>query len=72
MKMQLYAYTGTGTHWGRASACLELQEATVEFMPCRSIDFEAEADGVGVIFPVHIWGLPKSRYCVHQSLQVKT
>ena len=59
MKMRLYAYTGTGNSlWIARQLALELQEATVEFMPCLSNDFEAEADGVGVIFPVHIWGLP--------------
>jgi ferredoxin len=72
MKMQLYAYTGTGNSlWIARQLALELQEATVEFMSCRSSDFEAEADGVGVIFPVHIWGLPGHVIRFINHLQVK-
>jgi ferredoxin len=59
MKTRLYAYTGTGNSlWIARQLALELKEATLEFMPYPSRDFEVEADGVGIIFPVHIWGLP--------------
>jgi Pyruvate/2-oxoacid:ferredoxin oxidoreductase delta subunit len=72
MKTRLYTYTGTGNSlWIARQLALELQEATVEFMPCRSSDFEVEADGVGVIFPVHIWGLPGHVIRFINHLQVK-
>ena len=72
MKMRLYAYTGTGNSlWIARQLALELQEATVEFMPWRSSDFEAEADGVGLIFPVHIWGLPNHVIAFINHLQIK-
>jgi ferredoxin len=72
MKMRLYAYTGTGNSlWIARQLASELQEAAVEFVSCRSIDFEAEADRVGVIFPVHIWGLPNHVIAFINHLQVK-
>jgi ferredoxin len=72
MKIQLYAYTGTGNSlWVARQLASELQEAAVEFMPCRSIDLTAEADRVGVIFPVHIWGLPNHVIAFINHLQVK-
>lgn len=59
MKTRLYVYTGTGNSlWIARQLGLELREATFEFMPYPSRDLEVEADGVGIIFPVHIWGLP--------------
>jgi Fe-S-cluster-containing hydrogenase component 2 len=76
MKIQLYVYTGTGNSlWVARQLALELQEATVEFMPCRSNNFEsAEAGGVGVIFPVHIWGLPNHviRFIHHLQVNPET
>jgi hypothetical protein len=35
------------------------------------MDFVAEADGVGIIFPVHIWGLPAHVIQFIKHLQVK-
>ena len=63
MKTRLYVYTGTGNSlWIARRLALELKEAPLEFMPYLSVgfkgDFKAEADQVGIIFPVHIWGLP--------------
>ena len=40
-------------------------------MPSSSNDFATEADGVGVIFPVHIWGLPGHVIHFINHLQVK-
>jgi formate hydrogenlyase subunit 6/NADH:ubiquinone oxidoreductase subunit I len=72
MKIGLYAYTGTGNSlWIARQLVRELQEATVQFMPFLSNDFEAEADGVGIIFPVHIWGLPNHVIRFINHLQVK-
>jgi ferredoxin len=63
MKMRLFVYTGSGNSlWIARQLALELKEATLEFMPFLSADFKGdfviEADRVGIIFPVHIWGLP--------------
>jgi len=59
MKMQLYVYTGTGNSlWIARQLALELKEVTVRFMPYSLRSFEVEAEGVGIVFPVHIWGLP--------------
>jgi formate hydrogenlyase subunit 6/NADH:ubiquinone oxidoreductase subunit I len=59
MKIRLYVYSGTGNSlWIARRLAMELKEATVQFMPSPSRDFEVEADGVGLVFPVHIWGLP--------------
>ena len=59
MATKLYVYTGTGNSlWIARELALGLKEATVEFIPNISRDFKVEADQVGIIFPVHIWGLP--------------
>jgi hypothetical protein len=59
MDTKLYVYTGTGNSlWIARQLALELKGATVEFMPYLSKDFMVEADRVGIVFPVHIWGLP--------------
>ncbi len=54
MKTERYIYTGTDNAlWVARQLALELQEASIQFMPCLSGDFEA-ADRVGIFFPVHI------------------
>ena len=59
MKMRWYVYTGTGNSlWIARQLALELKEVSLHFMPYLSTNFKVEADGVGIIFPVHIWGLP--------------
>lgn len=59
METRLYVYTGTGNSlWAGRLLAQALGEASVEFMPCPSEDFPVKADRVGLIFPVHIWGLP--------------
>ena len=59
MKTVLYVYTGTGNSlWIANQLAAELKEATIKFMPLLSGDVESNADCVGIIFPVHIWGLP--------------
>ncbi len=59
MKIQLYVFTGTGNSlWAARQLALELKEVSLRFMPYLSRDFKVEADSVGIIFPVHIWGLP--------------
>ena len=72
MKIRLYVYTGTGNSlWIARQLALELKEATLEFMPHLSRDLKVEADGVGIIFPVHIWGLPIRVIQFINHLQVK-
>lgn len=59
MKTKLYVYTGTGNSlWAARQLALELKEVSLHFIPNLSRDFKVEANGVGIIFPVHIWGLP--------------
>ena len=43
----------------------------IEFMPNLSRDFMVEANQVGIIFPVHIWGLPNHVIQFIKQLQVK-
>jgi len=72
MKMQLYVYTGTGNSlWIARQLALELKEATLHSMPYLSEGFEVEADRVGIIFPVHIWGLPSRVIQFISHLRVK-
>jgi ferredoxin len=59
MKIELYVYTGTGNSlWVARQLALELREVSLHFMPFLSRDIKVEANTVGIIFPVHIWGLP--------------
>jgi Pyruvate/2-oxoacid:ferredoxin oxidoreductase delta subunit len=59
MKIRLFVYTGTGNSlWIARRLAQELKETTLEFMPNVSKNFTVEADRVGIIFPVHIWGVP--------------
>jgi len=72
MATKLYVYTGTGNSlWIARQVALELEDATVEFVPNLSEDFKVEADRVGIIFPVHIWGLPSHVIQFITHLQVK-
>ena len=73
MKTRLYVYTGTGNSlWIARQLALGLKEAIIEFMPNLSRDFMVEANQVGIIFPVHIWGLPNHVIQFIKQLQVKT
>ncbi|MCJ7664809.1 MAG: hypothetical protein MUO24_11305, partial [Desulfobacterales bacterium] len=61
MKIRLYVYTGTGNSlWVARQLAAELKKATIEFVPRSKKAFNVQADAVGIIFPVHIWGLPSS------------
>jgi flavodoxin len=73
MKTKLYVYTGTGNSlWIARQLALELKGATLEFMPNLSKDLAVEADRVGIIFPVHIWGLPSRVIQFVNHLQVNS
>jgi ferredoxin len=57
---QLYIHTGTGnTLWVARQLASELTGADLTFMPYLFKTLPIQADRVGVIFPVHIWGLPR-------------
>jgi ferredoxin len=72
MRMRSYVYTGTGNSlWIARQLALELKEVGLHFMPYLSRDFEVEADAVGIVFPVHIWGLPIRVIRFINHLQVK-
>ena len=72
MATKLYVYTGTGNSlWVARQLALELKEATVAFIPNLSKEFRVEADRVGIVFPVHIWGLPSHVIQFIHHLQVK-
>ncbi len=72
MKTRLYVYTGTGNSlWVARQLASELKRATIEFMPCPQKAFKAQADAVGIIFPVHIWGLPSRVIQFVKHLKVK-
>ncbi len=72
MRTQLYVYTGTGNSlWVARRLALELKEATLEFMPYLSRDVRVNTDRVGIIFPVHIWGLPIRVIQFINHLQIK-
>jgi ferredoxin len=59
VETKLYVYTGTGNSlWIARQLALELKETTLQFMPLLSEKIRVEADRVGLVFPVHIWGLP--------------
>lgn len=59
MATKLYVYTGTGNSlWVARQLALELKDALVQFIPNLSRDLKMDADRVGIIFPVHIRGLP--------------
>ena len=59
MKNTIYYYTGTGNSlWAARKLGTELKEARIASMR-RAIPEDAEAEAVGLVFPVHIWGLPR-------------
>jgi len=72
MATKLYVYTGTGNSlWVARQLALELNDATVQFIPNLSTEFRVEADRVGIVFPVHIWGLPSHVIQFINHLQAK-
>jgi len=72
MNTRLYVYTGTGNSlWIARQLAIELKEASLEFMSDSPRDFMVGADKVGLIFPVHIWGLPHRVIQFLNRLQIK-
>ena len=72
MTTKLYVYTGTGNSlWIARQLALELKDAHVQFIPNLSRDLKVDADRIGIIFPVHIWGLPSHVIQFIDHLQIK-
>jgi len=72
MRTTLYVYTGTGNSlWIARQLALELEDAALQFMPFLSKEMQTEAGRVGIIFPVHIWGLPSHVIQFVHRLHVK-
>jgi ferredoxin len=61
MTTDLYYYTGTGNSlWtARTLASLLSTTGSVSFLPLSAASVESRADTVGIVFPVHIWGVPR-------------
>ena len=60
MKTDLFFYTGTGNSlWTARSLAKELGDAEViPITRCSGAPVVSRAEAIGIIFPVHIWGLP--------------
>ncbi len=59
MKTILYYYTGTGNSlWTARLIAAELGDATLCPMFLMHGDAMADAEAVGLVFPVHMWGVP--------------
>jgi len=72
MKTRLSIYTGTGNSlWVARQLVAALPSTRVEFMRYPKKSFRVEADAVGIIFPVHIWGLPARVIQFVNHLKVK-
>jgi ferredoxin len=61
MKTHLFFYTGTGNSlWAARVMADELGNAEISPIPRDSGNpVRIEADAAGIVFPVHIWGLPQ-------------
>jgi Pyruvate/2-oxoacid:ferredoxin oxidoreductase delta subunit len=72
MKTRLYVHTGTGNSlWVARQLASHLQGVEIKFMPLLQKAFKIEADVIGIIFPVHIWGLPSRVIQFVNHLKVK-
>jgi ferredoxin len=70
--MQLYVHTGTGNSlWVARQLASELKGAALDYMPYLSKALTIKADKVGIISPVHIWGLPRRVIQFVNHLEVK-
>ncbi len=59
MKTTIYYYTGTGNSlWAARELAAELGGARVASMR-RSKPEAADAEAIGLVFPVHVWGVPE-------------
>ena len=61
MKVDLFFYTGTGNSlWTARMLATKLDDAQiVPIIRCSEAPIACQAEAIGIIFPVHIWGLPR-------------
>ena len=61
MKTDLFYYTGTGNSlWTARMLAKEISDAeTLPIASSMGDPIVSEAEAIGIIFPVHIWGLPR-------------
>ena len=62
MKTVIYFYTGTGNSlWTARTLAEKLKDAEICPMPkIKDEIIKTESENIGIVFPVHIWGLPHS------------
>lgn len=59
MKTSIYYYTGTGNSlWAARTLGGEIKDTRIGSMR-RSAPEHDDAEAIGLVFPVHIWGLPR-------------
>lgn len=59
MKTIIYYYTGTGNSlWTARLIAAELGDTTLHSMSLMKEDAGIEAEAIGLVFPVHMWGVP--------------
>jgi ferredoxin len=74
MKIDLFFYTGTGNSlWTARTVANELGNAElISMLWATGNPVQSQADAIGIIFPVHIWGLPKQVITFVNSLDIDT
>jgi len=70
MKTTLFYYTGTGNSlWSARILASALGGTELSAMARRQNEVQTEADCIGLVFPVHMWGLPSPVIDFVQRLQ---
>ena len=72
MSTVIYYYTGTGNSLWAARTLAGLLSATgsVSLHPLSPATVESRADCVGILFPVHIWGVPRRVIAFVEKLRI--
>jgi ferredoxin len=74
MSMDLYVYSGTGNSlWTARTMAAELDGAGTRIVSLSHLPAGAtasRADAVGIIFPVHIWGVPRRVIAFVKAIEV--
>jgi len=74
MKTDLFFTTGTGNSlWAARTVADELSNAElIPMLWAAGNPVQSQADAVGIIFPVHIWGLPQQVITFVNALAIDT
>jgi ferredoxin len=60
MKTKIFFWTGTGNSlWAARHLGRELENSELIAIPAAKGEFPQDAEAIGLIFPVHIWGVPR-------------